>query len=279
MCCPTSSQQCRGADPLVNPPQCDGSAQRTGFTLIELLVVIAIIAILAAMLLPALSMAKEKARSIICLSNVKQIGIAINIYADDHNDVLVPAEYNVRNGAKFQEGWPTILYNGKYLSAPRAPTFYTVPAGSSVFRCPSASPFVYRFNPTSRDDPEGAKAWPYPSETGGKNFFIDCWYGLNGSTGNPQKWPFTRIPMDGSRSTTLVKRSAGARFPRMPVVFDGFWIHNGKDERVNARHSKNTRSNILFFDNSAAAFDTFRIPSVRDKKATDIRWRFPETDN
>ena len=64
----------------------------------------------------------------------------------------------------------------------------------------------------------------------------------------------------------------------MPVIFDGFWIHNGKDERINARHSKRTRSNILFFDNSAASFDTFRIPSVRNKKPTDIRWRFPETE-
>ena len=255
------------------------TAANLAFTLIELLVVIAIISILAAMLLPALAAAKEKARSIICRSNMKQIGIGLNIYSDDHNDLLVPAEYDVRNGAKFQEGWPTILHNGKYVPGSRSPTFYTVAPGNSVFRCPSGLPAVYKFNPTSRDDPEGAKAWPYPSESAPpKRFFIDCWYGINGSTGNPQKWPFTRIPMDGSRSRTLVKRSAAARFPRMPAIFDGFWLHNGKDERVNARHSKGTRSNILFFDNSAAAFDTFRVPSVRDRAVNDIQWRFPETE-
>jgi prepilin-type N-terminal cleavage/methylation domain-containing protein len=76
--------------------------RRCGFTLIELLVVIAIIAILAALLLPALARAKAKGQGIACLSNLKQLQICWFMYAADYSDQLV---YNNSHGATEPPGW------------------------------------------------------------------------------------------------------------------------------------------------------------------------------
>jgi len=107
-----------------------GTTRRTGFTLIELLVVIAIIAILAAILFPVFAKAREKARQTSCLSNLKQIGTAMLMYAQDYDETLPLAYYEdwlhywdcTLDAATWVEGGPGLLdpytKNGQLRACP-----------------------------------------------------------------------------------------------------------------------------------------------------------------
>jgi prepilin-type N-terminal cleavage/methylation domain-containing protein/prepilin-type processing-associated H-X9-DG protein len=166
------------SSPLRNTPA-SSKTQATrcgGFTLIELLVVIAIIAILAAMLLPALAKAKVKAQSTYCLNNLKQLQLGWKLYETDYNDCF-PI-----NTSRVLAGSPQSISNSWVLGNVQLDlntsnivngSLYTYVATVASYRCPADRAIV-------RNDP----SWPHT-----RSYSVEGWLGANFNYNDGVFWP------------------------------------------------------------------------------------------
>ena len=160
-----------------HPQIMPATLRRSGFTLIELLVVIGIIAILAAMLLPALSAAKAKAKRTACLNNMKQLCLALNMYCGDNNDVI-PYAYYTDNSTVYYS-WDDLIaqYLGinltdAQMAAPNFPVALTI--GSTTV---SSKTLLCPMDDTVRTTPDEpiARTYACPRPLTGGGGVWTCW--------------------------------------------------------------------------------------------------------
>ena len=263
---------------------------KRGFTLIELLIVIAIIAILAAMLLPALAAAKQKAYRVVCLSNLKQWGLALNMYLDDNSEIFpdfsipstasgAPAGYSqdkihwsdltaFANAGSGNSAWfnalpPYVSQKPLWQYAANPTNFVN---GKSIFNCSSA-----QFHLSDGVDPMTQVAFCY-----GINF-----KGTNGAT--PAGPPFNAMVVVHPSAFVFFSDNR-ANSSETPFYgsnpLNDLGAPRGSLNHLSSRH--NAGANLTFLDGHSAYFKYNYMAyqngtKIGDPARPDINWSYDGT--